>query len=58
MFAELPETLKRTVHQYLMAGDFIKAKNIHDNWKAKQEAAQQHPLDWKICSDSNCPITL
>ncbi len=51
MFAELPEQLKRTVREYLMADDFISAKRVHDDWKAQQENTNLRPLDWQLCSD-------
>lgn len=41
MYAELPETIKRMVTEYLLADDFRTAKQIHDDWVRQHKNAKQ-----------------
>lgn len=52
MYADLPERLKQTVKEYLLADDFTTAKQIHDSWMAQQRCMNDHPVEWKAYSES------
>lgn len=46
MYAELPETVKRVVTEYLLADDFRTAKQIHDEWISQHKHSNQQHVDF------------
>lgn len=39
MYDELPPELQNRVRSYLVAGDFLSAKQVHDTWMNNKQAA-------------------
>lgn len=43
MFAQLPETIKRRVMEYLSSNNFVAAKQLHDEWvRAQHYSKTEH----------------
>ena len=41
MIMDLPKDIQEQVRVSLASGDFLRAKQLHDNWKNQQEKAVQ-----------------
>lgn len=56
MFDDLPEDLKRQVHDFLKANDFPAAKAVHDNWMRVGETREQLSEFYQFHEEKLCAL--